>query len=186
MSIKIKIPTEGNIYHFFLSLSDKVLYDFNPYPDANSKIGAKMLSQTLLKDKSQKIFGIFDGKKMAGFGFLKASPKETMKEVCQFGVVINEQYQGLGYGRTLSKGMVESAKKNHIKKIWLTVFSDNNRAINLYKSLGFGIEGIFMRNENFGKIRRHVISMALFFDGDPEKERKELWDKVSKALPNYL
>ena len=94
--------------------------------------------------------------------------------------MIDEHQQGKGLGKTLAGNMIEWAKEKGFRKIWLTVFSDKKRPINLYKSLGFGIEGIFMRNDKLDQNYRHVLSMALFFDYNPSIER----DELKKTLVN--
>lgn len=182
MPIIIRTPLERDIYSFFLSLSDNTLYNFSLYEDANTKNKALMLSGTLLRDKNQKIFGVFDGEKMVGFGILKFFSKKTRKHVCQLGIVINDSYQGMGYGKDLGDKMINWAKENNFKKIWLTVYNDNIRAIKLYKKLGFQREGIFMYDEYFGNKPRHSLSMALFFDRNPAEERGKLWENLSKTL----
>lgn len=182
MPIRIKTPSEKDIYSFFLSLSDNTLYNFSLYPDANTKNVALKLSMTLLRDKNQKIFGAFDGEKMVGLGILKFFAKKTRKNVCQFGMVINDLYQGMGYGKLLGERIISWAKENNFKKIWLTVYSDNIRGIMLYKKLGFQREGIFMYDEYFGNKPRHSLSMAIFLDRDPSDERRKLWESLSKTL----
>lgn len=182
MSIITKTPTDKDIYSFFLSLSDNDLYNFSLYPNANTRRVALKLSKTILKDKSQKIFGLFKEGEMIGFGILKFLPKPTMKQICNFGLVITTIHQGRGYGFTLAKSMIHWAKQNNYKKIWLTAYSENIRAIKLYKKLGFQMEGIFMYNEYFGETPRHALSMALFFDLNPVNERKKLWQHLSKTL----
>src|SRR4030067_2487322 len=164
MSLVIKKPSSSQIYSFFISLSDTALYNFSIYPRANRKSVALRLSKALPKDKFQKIFGAFYMGKMVGYSFLKFSPKSTDKNICQFGIVIGESYQGKGYGDVLSKKTIDWAKNNKFKKIWLTVYSDNLGVFKLYKKIGFQTEGIFMYNwYSHGKFR-HTISMALFFD----------------------
>jgi RimJ/RimL family protein N-acetyltransferase len=182
MHMKIKSPSEKDIYSFFLSLSDNVLYNFSLYPNANTKKVASKLSKTLLIEKSQKIFGIFEKDQMVGFGILKFLPKETRKCVCQFGLVISDLYQNKGFGKALAKYMIDWAKENNFKKIWLTVYSDNTRAIKLYNELGFQMEGIFMYNEYFNEEPRHSLSLALFFNENPRIERKLLWESLSEKL----
>lgn len=182
MPIIIRTPSKKDIYSFFITLSNNVLYNFSLFPNANTKDVALELSNTLLKNKTHKIYGLFEDNKMVGFGILKFLPKETMKTVCQFGIVISDLSQGKGYGKILSKHMISWAEKNNFKKIWLTVYSDNERAIKLYTQLGFQTEGIFMYNEYFKETPRNSLSMALFFDIDPRLERKKLWERLSKTL----
>ncbi len=50
--------------------------------------------------------------------------------------------QGLGVGRALLKTVIDLADNwLNLKRIELTVYVDNERAINLYKKFGFEIEG---------------------------------------------
>ena len=63
------------------------------------------------------------------------------------GIVIGDKWQGNGFGEKICKHMINYGWKKQFEKIWLTVFDNNISAINLYKSLGFEIEGIFMNDE---------------------------------------
>lgn len=165
-----------------MSLEDDVFFMFNVYPNMNQKTNAKKLSKKLSSDKTQKVLGVFDQDIMIGFGFIKFSIKGSMKNICNLGIVINQMYQSKGYGKKLSGFMIDWAKKNNFKKIWLTVYSDNTKALKLYKSLGFQIEGLFMNNEYFYNVPRHVISMALFIDKNPKNERIILWKRLEKEF----
>jgi len=56
--------------------------------------------------------------------------------------MVHKDYQGMGIGKALLKEVLDLAD-NWLKlvRVELSVFVDNERAINLYKSLGFQIEG---------------------------------------------
>ena len=43
--------------------------------------------------------------------------------------------------------MIKTAWKKNLKKIWLSVFSDNIPAQKIYRNLGFELEGIFLDDE---------------------------------------
>ncbi|SHF34505.1 GNAT family N-acetyltransferase [Caloramator proteoclasticus] len=57
-------------------------------------------------------------------------------------IMVHKDYQGMGIGKALLKEVLDLAD-NWLKlvRVELSVFVDNERAINLYKSLGFQIEG---------------------------------------------
>ena len=75
--------------------------------------------------------------------------------------------------------MINHAWKKQFYKIWLTVFENNAAAINLYKSLGFEIEGIFINDEISSKQKRHVISMAIFKNHLSNiNQRKKIWKNI--------
>lgn len=58
------------------------------------------------------------------------------------GMMIKKDYRSMGIGKLLMKGMLEWAGQNpFIEKVSLGVFSTNERAIALYKGMGFIEEG---------------------------------------------
>jgi RimJ/RimL family protein N-acetyltransferase len=60
----------------------------------------------------------------------------------RFGLSVADAHRGHGIGRALIQCLLRwAASVPQIEKISLGVFADNLRAINLYKSLGFHVEG---------------------------------------------
>jgi RimJ/RimL family protein N-acetyltransferase len=60
----------------------------------------------------------------------------------EFGVSVLKDFWGYGIGKNLLKESIAWADSNDIKKITLNVLETNTKAIELYKRLGFEIEGI--------------------------------------------
>lgn len=58
-----------------------------------------------------------------------------------FGISIKERYWNNGIGNALIKEIIEQAKKIGYEQIELGVFSDNTKAIYLYKKHGFEVWG---------------------------------------------
>lgn len=54
-----------------------------------------------------------------------------------FGLGVLPEFRGNGYGRELLTMAIEELKKNNAEEIFLQVLTDNNNALNLYKSCGF-------------------------------------------------
>lgn len=76
----------------------------------------------------------------AGIHSVSESPRE--KHVCGLGIGIAEPYQGRGVGRALMNACLDFADRwANYSRVQLTVHADNARAIKLYESLGFVIEG---------------------------------------------
>lgn len=74
---------------------------------------------------------------------ITSSPKERTKHVGTLGIVIAEKYCGFGLGRKLMEELIEWARGNGTtKKIHLVTREDNDRAIELYKKVGFKEEGL--------------------------------------------
>lgn len=59
----------------------------------------------------------------------------------KIGLSIQKEFWGLSIGYHLMNLLIENASKIEIEQIELTVATDNERAINLYKKIGFEIVG---------------------------------------------
>ncbi len=59
------------------------------------------------------------------------------------GIIVKKKYRDLGIGRQLIEmAILESKKLNDKEKIILSCFSNNYRALQLYKKIGFKIVGV--------------------------------------------
>lgn len=98
----------------------------------------------------------------------RMSPKR-LRHVAHVSVEVHPSYQGLGVGRALMECLIAWAKGPEgagLLRIDLGVFATNMRAVRLYESLGFRIEGTrtrFVRFEDGTFADDHV--MALMLDG---------------------
>ena len=63
----------------------------------------------------------------------------------EFGISVVEEFWGCGLARIMMGTMLEWATQNNVRKIHLKVRTDNHRAIHLYQSMGFSIEGMAER-----------------------------------------
>ncbi|XXM70818.1 N-acetyltransferase family protein [Lysinibacillus sphaericus] len=74
---------------------------------------------------------------------------QTRKRLAHTGSVsmsITNKYRGRGIGKALLKALLDWAEENPlIEKVSLGVFSTNQRAISLYKQMGFVEEGRLMK-----------------------------------------
>jgi len=100
--------------------------------------------------------------RILGFGHLDLFAKKEKKHVVKLGLVLHQRYQGKGLGKRLLDSMITAATKMGIEKVWLATYADNTRALQLYLSRGFAVEGIFRKEEKTDGRYRDVISMALF------------------------
>ena len=75
-----------------------------------------------------------------------AKPKKKSSHTGEFGISVHAGHQGIGIGRALVESLLKWARDNsRIEKVFLNVFETNQRAISLYKSLGFIEEGRHIR-----------------------------------------
>lgn len=69
-----------------------------------------------------------------------ASPR--LRHSGGIGIMVHKEYQGKGIGRMLLEKVVDLADNwLMLVRLELTVFTDNQKAINLYESVGFEVEG---------------------------------------------
>jgi len=54
--------------------------------------------------------------------------------------IFRHKYQNMGLGTAMLKHLLGIARKKKLKKVWLLVNTDNDRAVHVYKKVGFEIE----------------------------------------------
>ena len=167
---------------FLLSLGNKTQNTFNHFGKINSNTVTSIAIREITRSDKEKFFG-FVGEELVVYGFLTRFDKITKKHNCTLGIAVSDTWQKKGFGKKMCQHMIDFAWEHGLTKIWLAVYSDNKIGINLYKSLGFQIEGIFINDEKFDTINRHVISMARFKNGnDYDKKRLGMWKKLNSDL----
>ena len=76
---------------------------------------------------------------------------------------ILKEFRGQGWGRQLIDAALDAARSRGVFKLELEVFPDNARAVALYVSSGFEIEGY--RRQHYPRLdgsRRSALLMARF------------------------
>ncbi|WP_394246736.1 GNAT family N-acetyltransferase [Vibrio profundi] len=82
-----------------------------------------------------------DGKVVGNIGFHHAQ-RPRLQHTASFGLGIHDKYHGLGIGTKLIETVIDLADNwLNIHRIQLEVNVDNEKAIGLYKKMGFEIEG---------------------------------------------
>ena len=86
------------------------------------------------------------GRDAVGFLTLQGSPLARNRHVVQLGIAVQKELWGLGIGRDLMDRGLQWARENPIvRKISLLVYSDNDRAIEMYERYGFQKEGLLRK-----------------------------------------
>lgn len=82
------------------------------------------------------------GKDIIGFAVIGNETKKRKAHIGALSIFIQKQWRETGVGGSLMKAILEQVKNNPlIEKVGLAVFANNERAIHLYKKLGFLEEG---------------------------------------------
>jgi len=81
-------------------------------------------------------------KEIVGWIVFLSPNRIKLSHTGSIGMMIKKDFRSMGIGKLLMKGMLDWAEQNpFIEKVSLGVFSTNERAIALYKSMGFIKEG---------------------------------------------
>jgi putative acetyltransferase len=84
---------------------------------------------------------LLDGEVVGNLGF-EVCTNSRRRHVASFGMGIKDNAQGKGVGSALLATAIDLADNwLNLKRIEITVYVDNERAINLYKKFGFELEG---------------------------------------------
>ncbi|MFB0561858.1 MAG: N-acetyltransferase family protein [Candidatus Lokiarchaeia archaeon] len=97
-----------------------------------------------------------------GFIFIKVKRRASKKNfLWELGIFVREDYQGKGVGSKLTESLIELARKENVKKIHLTVLTDNVIAIHIYKKYGFKTKRGIMGGDIWRGQRYDSIEMWL-------------------------
>lgn len=100
--------------------------------------------------------------KIISIASITSSPKARTKHVGTLGIVIAEEHCGFGLGRKLMEELIEWARGNSsTKKIHLVTREDNDKAIELYKKVGFKEEGLLEQDTYINGKYYNTLIMGL-------------------------
>jgi len=97
-------------------------------------------------------------------GFTKLYDINWVHRYCYFGIIIGEKNMwGNGIGKETTELMIQYAFQTlNLRKILLEVVIMNEPAINLYKNLGFNVEGTLKNQVFINGAYSDVLLMAIF------------------------
>ena len=90
---------------------------------------------------------------------------EASTHVGSLGIIVSEKYRDFGIGfHLIDMAICESKKLNNKEKIILSCFSNNERALHLYKKLGFKIIGVRKNQFYMESLYFDEVMMELFIE----------------------
>ncbi|EGW41895.1 GNAT family protein [Desulfosporosinus sp. OT] len=102
--------------------------------------------KTITKSDNQLMLCAFINGKLVGQLVFRGGLRPRIRHAGEFGITVLKEHWGKGVGNELITCLITWARESHIiKKINLRVRSDHHNAINLYKKLGFVVEGTSSR-----------------------------------------
>lgn len=110
------------------------------------------------------IFVIEEKTTNQAIGYFQLTEINFINRNAMLGIVIGEkEWQGKGLGREIMElGIQFGFSYLNLVKISLEVLTNNDKAINLYKSIGFVEEGVFKNHYFFKNHFNNMIRMSYF------------------------
>jgi ribosomal protein S18 acetylase RimI-like enzyme len=103
-------------------------------------------------------------------GWCDVTPREqrpTTRHSGVLGIGVLPEWRGRGVGRRLIEHALEASRAFPLARVELTVRADNERAVALYRKIGFEVEGRRRRAMLVDGVYYDDIIMALLFDAAP-------------------
>ena len=110
------------------------------YPDENSydpEQEAHFLEEKTQSGNEIELVALVDGRVAGTAGIEAVGKKFKLMHRAEFGISILREYWELGLGRALARACISCAKEAGYEQLELNVVSENERAVSLYRSLGF-------------------------------------------------
>ena len=110
------------------------------YPDENSfdaEQEAGFLDKKTNSPNEIELLALVDGKLAGTAGIEAVGNKYKVRHRAEFGISILKEYWGLGVGKALAEACIECAREAGYAQLELNVVAGNERALALYRSLGF-------------------------------------------------
>lgn len=150
------------LWQMFSTLShDSLRYLVLPFPRER----VEKWTSSINYDKALPILAVVkepDETRVVASASLVFNEADAVRHKADFGITVHDDFQNKGLGTALTKYVIEIARKKKLKKVSLTVITENKRAIHVYEKCGFKIEAKLKR-ENLidGKLYDDYI-MSIF------------------------
>lgn len=145
------------------------VYDLYMHPQVNPHLLYEKMDleqfqpiyQDLLKDEVKYIFE--DNQQMVGMFKLIPLKYRSAHIAYLGGVGIHPAYNGRGLGEKMLREVLDLAKQNDVKRVELSVGTANERAIHLYKKVGFEEEGVLRKFTYLKSEGRFIDEMLMSY-----------------------
>lgn len=111
------------------------------YPDEGPAVSLDreeaFLVNKMENPKEAELLAYLDGHLVGLVGLDAIGFREKLRHRAEAGVSVLKDYWGLGIGKALMVAIIDCARQAGFLQLELEVVSDNTRAIEMYKSLGF-------------------------------------------------
>ena len=133
-------PSDAEQMNAYLRLTSAETHFMVRYPEEcsqSTEAAQKRLQAMLDSERSFMLAAFIDGELVGNCGVNEIADRLKMRHRAELGISIKKKAWGLGLGTILISRALEQAKENRFTQVELGVFADNERAIGLYRKLGF-------------------------------------------------
>ena len=110
------------------------------YPDENSfdpEEESRFLEKKSANPNETELVAVVDGKIVGLAGIGAVGEKYKVRHRAELGISVLKEYWGLGLGRAMATACIRCAKEAGYAQLELNAVAENERALALYRSLGF-------------------------------------------------
>lgn len=145
-------------------LNDKSVYEFL---ETRGNYTKEMLASFVEEQISHNVYmwGIHIKENNKHIGNIKIDPINITHGYGEYGILIGDKQEwGKGYAKEASELVIDYFFKEELilRKITLGVVAANINAINLYKKIGFVIEGEYKKHVKYDEKYYDIIRMGIF------------------------
>lgn len=128
------------------------------YPRTEHEVKEQLKSEVKEEDR-KRIIAELDNTPV---GYVDVGPeKGRTRHVAWLGIYVKREYWGKGIGATLMKEAIRVAKDYGCKRLMLSVFEGNERALRLYRKMGFKVESTIAESTYIDRQWRDNVIMGL-------------------------
>lgn len=162
ITIRSIFPEDADAYVSFLLDITRQSENLTFEPDETEMFSDEhSFLESIADAKNSLAIMALDGEQIVGSLTFLGGKRSKSAHAGEFGISVDRSYWGGGVGRALMATMVRWANGAHITKITLQVRTDNKRAIALYESFGFIIEGMARHAMRVGESYVDLLCMGL-------------------------
>ncbi len=110
------------------------------YPEENSldpEQEAQFLKEKTISPNETELVAVIDGRIAGTAGIEAVGNKYKLKHRAEFGISVLKEYWGLGLGKALTMACIQCARDAGYDQLELNVVAENERALSMYRALGF-------------------------------------------------
>ena len=144
----LELSDRDRLVHLFSTMSEEALeWGMPPYTKETID---RWLSNF---ERSIPLVAICEDRIVGYAGIFKhAHPRE--KGIADFGIYLHQDFHNVGLGTVMTETLLSITEEQGLHRVGLHVVEDNLAAVNLYKKLGFVIEGT-MREAYYGADKKY-------------------------------